>query len=44
MIEKEEGINALRASLQGELFEPDDECYDAARKVVNPNIKLVESV
>ena len=35
MIEKEITINALRASLKGELFQPQDEGYDAARKVYN---------
>ena len=35
MIEKEDSINALRASLRGELFEPDNEGYEAARKVYN---------
>ena len=35
MIEKETTIHALRASLRGELFQPHDEGYDAARKVYN---------
>jgi FAD/FMN-containing dehydrogenase len=33
--EKEASIDALKASLQGELFQPHDEGYDAARKVFN---------
>ena len=35
MREKEASIDALKASLQGELFQPHDEGYDAARKVFN---------
>jgi FAD/FMN-containing dehydrogenase len=35
VIEKEASINALRASLRGEHFQPHEEPYDAARKVFN---------
>ena len=40
MREKEANIDALRASLRGELLQPHDEGYDAARKVFNGMIDL----
>jgi len=38
MIENELRINLLKASLRGELIQPGDEGYDAARSVYNAMI------